>query len=137
MLPALTAKGIAHDLRLAESLAPIRADEHQMQQLLLNLLSNAVDAMPGGGQLRIETATGDGFVILTIADSGPGIPPELRPRVFEPFFTTKGTAGTGLGLAVCRSIVDVHHGTIELDSHSGAGATFVVRIPAHSEEVGG
>jgi signal transduction histidine kinase len=137
MLPALTAKGIAHDLRLAEPLAPIRADEHQMQQLLLNLVSNAVDAMPGGGRLRIETASGDGFVTLTVADSGPGIPPALRARVFKPFFTTKGAAGTGLGLAVCRSIVEVHHGTIELDSHSGAGATFVVRIPTPSEEVHG
>jgi signal transduction histidine kinase len=108
-----------------------------MQQLLLNLVSNAVDAMPGGGRLRIETASGDGFVTLTVADSGPGIPPALRARVFKPFFTTKGAAGTGLGLAVCRSIVEVHHGTIELDSHSGAGATFVVRIPTPSEEVHG
>jgi signal transduction histidine kinase len=137
MGPALMAKSISQDVQLAEPIAPIRADEHQMQQLLLNLLSNAVDAMPGGGHLRIETANGDGFVILTIADSGPGIPPELRPRVFEPFFTTKGAAGTGLGLAVCRSIVEVHHGTIELDSHSAAGATFVVRIPAHLEGVDG
>jgi len=137
MAPALAAKGIAHDLRLANQLPLIRADEHQLQQLLLNLLSNAVDAMPGGGHLRIETAAGDGAVTLTIADSGPGVPPELRDRVFEPFFTTKGTAGTGLGLAVCRSIVEVHHGTIELDNRSGDGATFVVRIPAHPEEVGG
>jgi signal transduction histidine kinase len=137
MAPALAAKGIAHDLRLASELPVIRADEHQVQQLLLNLLSNAVDAMPGGGRLRIETAAGDGAVILTVADSGPGIPAELRDRVFEPFFTTKGTAGTGLGLAVCRSIVEIHHGTIELDSRSGDGTTFVVRIPVHPEEVGG
>jgi signal transduction histidine kinase len=93
--------------------------------------------MPGGGHLRIETAAGDGAVTLTVADSGPGVPPELRDRVFEPFFTTKGAAGTGLGLAVCRGIVEIHHGTIELDSRSGDGATFVVRFPAHSEEVGG
>jgi len=131
MGPALTAKGIVHNLQLAEPLAPIRADDHQMQQLLLNLVSNAVDAMPGGGKLRIETA-GDGeFVILSIADSGPGIPRELRARVFEPFFTTKGSAGTGLGLAVCRSIVEAHRGTIELAGDSGDGATFVVRIPTH------
>jgi two-component system, NtrC family, sensor kinase len=137
MAPALAAKGIAHDLRLTNELPVIRADEHQVQQLLLNLLSNAVDAMPGGGRVRIETAAGDGAVILTVADSGPGIPPEIRDRVFEPFFTTKGAAGTGLGLAVCRSIVEIHHGTIELDSRSGDGTTFVVRIPAPPEEVGG
>lgn len=137
MLPALAAKGITQEVRLADPLPPIRADEHQIQQLLLNLLSNAVDAMPDGGDLQIETAAGDGIVTLMIADSGPGVPPEIRARVFEPFFTTKGAAGTGLGLAVCRSIVEVHHGTIELDSHSGPGATFVVRIPAHSEGVGG
>ncbi len=134
MAPALAAKGIAHDLRLADRLPCIRADEHQVQQLLLNLLSNAVDAMPGGGQVRIETVAGDGSVVLTVADSGPGIPPELRDRVFEPFFTTKGAAGTGLGLAVCRSIVEFHHGTIALDSRSGDGATFVVKIPAHPQE---
>ena len=137
MAPALAAKGIAHDLRLANQLPCIRADEHQLQQLLLNLLSNAVDAMPGGGHLRIETAAGEGAVSLTVADSGPGVPPDLRDRVFEPFFTTKGAAGTGLGLAVCRGIVEIHHGTIELDNRSGDGATFVVRFPAHSEEVGG
>ncbi len=134
MTPALAAKGIAHDLRLADRLPCIRADEHQLQQLLLNLLSNAVDAMPGGGRVRIETAAQDGAVTLTVADSGPGIPPDLRDRVFEPFFTTKGSAGTGLGLAVCRSIVEVHHGTIELDSRSGDGATFVVKIPVRPEE---
>jgi len=137
MAPALAAKGIANDLRLANHLPSIRADEHQLQQLLLNLVSNAVDAMPGGGHLRIETAAGEGAVTLTVADSGPGIPPDLRDRIFEPFFTTKGAAGTGLGLAVCRGIVEIHHGTIELDSRSGDGATFVVRFPAHSEEVGG
>jgi len=137
MAPALAAKGIGHDLRLANHLPSIRADEHQLQQLLLNLVSNAVDAMPGGGHLRIETAAGEGAVTLTVADSGPGIPPDLRDRIFEPFFTTKGAAGTGLGLAVCRGIVEIHHGTIELDSRSGDGATFVVRFPAHSEEVGG
>jgi len=137
MAPALAAKSIAHDLRMANQLPFIRADEHQLQQLLLNLLSNAVDAMPGGGHLRIETAAGEGAVSLTVADSGPGVPPELRDRVFEPFFTTKGAAGTGLGLAVCRGIVEIHHGTIELDNRSGDGATFVVRIPTHSEEVGG
>ena len=134
MAPALAAKGIAHDLRLASQLPFLRADEHQMQQLLLNLVSNAVDAMPRGGRVRIETAGGDDAVTLTVADSGPGIPPELRDRIFEPFFTTKGAAGTGLGLAVCRSIVEIHHGTIALDSRSGDGATFVVRIPAHPEE---
>ncbi len=137
MGPALGAKGIVCDVRLAEPLAPIRADEHQIQQLLLNLLGNAVDAMPGGGHLRIETASGGGFVSLTVTDSGPGIPPELRERVFEPFFTTKGAAGTGLGLAVCRSIVEGHRGTIELASQPGPGATFVVRVPAHSEGVDG
>ena len=137
MAPALAAKGIAHDLRLANQLPFIRADESQLQQLLLNLLSNAVDAMPGGGHLRIETAADDRVVTLTVADSGPGVPPEFRDQIFEPFFTTKGVAGTGLGLAVCRSIVEIHHGTIELDSRPGDGATFVVRIPAHFEEVRG
>jgi two-component system NtrC family sensor kinase len=107
-----------------------------MRQLLLNLLTNAVDAMPDGGRLRLETADDAGVVTLTIADSGSGVPRELRERVFEPFFTTKGAAGTGLGLAVCRSIAEGHRGTIALEDAAGPGATFVVRLPVHSAEAG-
>lgn len=130
MAPALEAKGITVHFALMETLPKILADAHQIQQLILNLITNAVDAMSTGGSLRTETAVGDGSVILRVMDSGPGVPVDVRRRIFEPFFTTKALGeGTGLGLAVCRRIAEGHHGSIQALETPGGGATFEVRLP--------
>jgi len=114
-------------------LPEIEANAQQLQQVFLNLLNNACDAMPGGGTVRVETATledpGGRFVVVSIADNGIGIPEEKQERIFEPFFTTKDLRrGTGLGLSIAAKIIRQHGGTIELKSATGKGAQFTVRF---------
>ena len=134
MAPILAAKGIAVTLAVDSPLPLVQADGHQIQQVLLNMLTNAVDAMPTGGSLRVGADASNGMACLTIADSGPGVGPEERERIFEPFFTTKEPGGgTGLGLAICRQIVEAHGGTIQVTDTPGGGATFVVRLPLAAE----
>jgi signal transduction histidine kinase len=136
MSPVLAAKGIVCDVAADSVLPKIRADGYQIQEVFLNLLTNAVDAMPGGGSLRIGTDLEKDAMLLRIADSGTGIPAEDRERIFEPFFTTKEPGkGSGLGLAVCRQIVQAHRGTIEATETPGGGATFEIRLPLDAGEV--
>jgi two-component system NtrC family sensor kinase len=114
-------------------LATIPADQSQMQQVFMNIVLNAVDAMKGKGRLGIATKSNDaeGTVDIAISDSGPGIAPENLERVFDPFFTTKGVGhGTGLGLSVSYGIVQSHNGDIAVASEPGAGATFTISLPA-------
>jgi signal transduction histidine kinase len=133
MAPVLVAKGIACRFATDGELPTIQVDGHQVQQMLLNLLTNAVDAMPTGGSLRVETGVAGDTVWLRVADSGPGIPPEAREQVFAPFFTTKPQGkGVGLGLAISRQIVEAHRGTIEITESPGGGATFEIRLPRDS-----
>jgi two-component system NtrC family sensor kinase len=117
--------------RLAPNLPPTACSASQLQQLLLNLINNALDAMePAGGELTITTAQEAGRLVLTVADTGPGIPPGVIDRVFEPFFTTKAAGkGTGLGLSICAGIVRQLGGDIEVSSKPGQGATFRVTLP--------
>jgi signal transduction histidine kinase len=126
---------------------PVRLDPGQFDQLLLNLVINARDAMPEGGTLRIsvtaEAAHGAAepewadrnplYAVLRVSDTGVGIDPSITSRLFEPFFSTKGARGTGLGLAVVAEIVDRFGGAIHVESRLGAGATFEVTLPAASE----
>jgi two-component system NtrC family sensor kinase len=126
--------GVQLDVNLAESLPWVSVDGNQIKQVLLNLVHNALQAMPSGGALKIQTeerARDDRrWVIISVCDSGIGIDPQNRERIFEPFFTTKGnTGGTGLGLSVTYGIVTDHGGTIEVDSRPGAGSTFTVWLP--------
>jgi PAS domain S-box-containing protein len=120
---------------LDESLPPLSADVQKLQQVLLNLLTNAADAMPAGGQLTLRTRParlpGDRpAVAIEIADTGVGILPEHLDKVFDPFFTTKAEGqGTGLGLPICRRIVEQHQGTICLWSQPGQGTTVQVVLP--------
>ena len=101
-----------------------------MGQVLMNLVSNALDAMPLGGELWIGLTRFEDTAQLRVRDSGTGVNAELRERIFDPFFTTKEPGqGTGLGLAMAREIVAMHRGTLELDSTEGPGATFVVSLP--------
>ena len=135
MSPVLSSKRITCSLVSAEGLPKIQVDPHQLQQVLLNLLTNAVDAMPLGGFLSVSTAAVEGMACLRVADSGPGIAPGDRDRIFEPFHTTKDrSGGTGLGLAICRQLVEAHHGTIAVGDTPGGGATFEVRLPMPSQE---
>ncbi|HET8722928.1 MAG TPA: GAF domain-containing protein [Anaeromyxobacteraceae bacterium] len=119
----------------APDLPPVPVDAHQVRQAVLNLVVNALQSMPRGGLLEVRTRAEKGFAVVEVADSGPGIPPELRPRVFEPFFTTKAT-GTGLGLAVVRRIAEGHGGSVELAPDQGSGTTFVLRLPLAPVERG-
>jgi signal transduction histidine kinase len=112
---------------------PALADRDQLRQVLLNLVTNAFDAMPSGGTVTLAAAADDGGVRITVADTGIGMDAETRARMFEPFYTSKAR-GIGLGLAVTKRIVDGHRGTITVESSPGAGATFTVDVPAAAME---
>jgi PAS domain S-box-containing protein len=120
--------GIALKRALAPDLPPIWGDASAIQQVVMNLLTNARDAAAAGGEISIETAEvaePAGGVRLIVRDTGPGIPPELLPRIFDPFFTTKAN-GTGLGLSISYGIVREHQGTVDVHSQPGEGTTFVL-----------
>ena len=103
----------------------------ELEMALLNLVSNALDAMPGGGVLRVSTTSADSQVTIVLSDSGAGIPPELLPRVFDPWVTTKPEGrGTGLGLSITRDVITRFGGTVDVSSEPGHGATFTIRMPA-------
>jgi signal transduction histidine kinase len=108
--------------------AAIYADPDQLRQVLINLIQNAADAMPNGGQLKIATQAVNSHLELTISDTGNGIPPALLPKIFDPFITTKPD-GNGLGLAMVYSILQAHRGTIHAKSEPKQGTTFTVSLP--------
>jgi signal transduction histidine kinase len=120
--------GVELGRRLPPGLPPIRADRQQFRQVLLNLVSNAYDAMPEGGLLVIEADQDGESVRFKISDTGGGIAPDALPHLFEPFFTTKAK-GIGLGLAVSNRIVEAHGGTLQATTHEGTGASFAVVLP--------
>lgn len=114
--------------------AQVMADHFQMEQLFLNLVLNAIDAMPDGGTLSLKTRVRSGDVIAEVTDTGTGIPEDIRDRLFDPFFTTRDVGeGTGLGLAVSDSIVAAHGGAIEVESKVGKGTTFRLRFSELSD----
>lgn len=121
---------------MASGLPPILADKNQLQQVLINLATNAMDAMPTGGDLTFATmrgSHGDGrdWVEIQVRDTGCGIPKEVHSKIFEPFWTTKEVGkGTGLGLSLCYEIAQRHGGSISVESETGKGTTFMVRLPA-------
>jgi signal transduction histidine kinase len=122
------------ELDLATSLPPIHGNSGKLQQVFLNLLLNAKEAMQGGGRLRIATLA-NGHVEARVSDSGAGIAPENMKRIYDPFFTTKTTPkpgdkrGTGLGLSVSYGIIQEHAGKIHVESAVGAGTTFHLEFP--------
>jgi signal transduction histidine kinase len=116
--------------RLAEDLPDITADASQLQQVLVNLVVNAVQAMPDGGHITLATEARDDWVLLRVEDTGEGMSEEISSKIFLPFFTTKDVnKGTGLGLAVVHGIVTSHGGTIHVESEEGIGSCFVVELP--------
>jgi len=143
-----TASLLGHELRLG-AVAPelnfscepvsVKGDPNQLQQVFVNLFTNAIDAMPEGGRLSVscrETESGGRrWWEIRVADTGPGIPEEILPRIFDPFFTTKPQhRGTGLGLSVSLGLIESHGGTIWAESPPGEGATFIIRLPVLEEK---
>jgi signal transduction histidine kinase len=143
MLERLAARSVGIELRLSSEVLSVRIDGTQLDQLVVNLVANARDAMPLGGRIVVESALAaspsgasggspnqTAVALLRISDNGAGIPAELHQRIFEPFFTTKTQErGTGLGLATCASVVKRANGTIALTSAVGEGTTFEIYLP--------
>jgi len=124
--------------RVADDLPAIHADARQMQQLLVNLCFNAIDAMPRGGTLTVGAGPEDSRgIVLAVTDTGLGIEPAMIRKIFQPFVTANKRRGLGLGLPICDSIVKAHGGTIEVESAPGAGTTFTVHLPKENDNDNG
>ncbi|MBE7517048.1 MAG: PAS domain-containing protein [Chloracidobacterium sp.] len=122
---------IEFKVEVADDLPPVTADAGQIQQAVIALATNAIDAMPNGGTLELRVFPQDGRVVIEVSDTGIGIPPEDMPKIFEPFFTTKEVGrGTGLGLAVCYGIISDHGGRLNVRSKPRKGTTFSIYLPA-------
>jgi two-component system, NtrC family, sensor kinase len=128
--------GIEVELDLDAELPSISADPAQINQVIVNLVVNALQAMPSGGVLELRTGADGNEIILEVADTGPGMPPEILQQVFVPFFTTKDVGqGTGLGLPVVHGIISAHEGKIQVQSKAGVGTRIEIRLPmAPSDE---
>jgi C4-dicarboxylate-specific signal transduction histidine kinase len=130
---AMSENGVLTKMRLAEGLPPILGDRVQLQQVILNLIMNAIEAMSevteGSRELLISTSEHEsGSVLVTVSDSGPGLPQANRERIFEPFHTTK-SSGLGMGLSICRSIVEAHGGQLWAKPNEPRGAVFCMMLP--------
>lgn len=121
------------DTQLSPELPPVMGNPTELRQVLVNLIFNAVEAMPQGGVLTIRTWREGNNACIAVQDTGIGMSKEVKRRIFDPFFTTKGEQGTGLGLSICYGIVTRHKGTIEVESELGKGTTFTIRLPIARE----
>jgi signal transduction histidine kinase len=121
-------KRLVLEQSLGQDVPCFNADPERLQQVLINVLKNAIEATPEGGRIEISTCRKDGWVRVAVADSGPGVPAADREKVFEPFYSTKN-GGTGLGLCISQSIIDEHNGRMSLESPPGGGACFVMDLP--------
>ncbi|MGQ9463536.1 MAG: CHASE2 domain-containing protein [Candidatus Fervidibacter sp.] len=121
------------DTQLSPDLPPVMGNPTELRQVLVNLIFNAVEAMPQGGVLTIRTWREGNNACIAVQDTGIGMSKEVKRRIFDPFFTTKGEQGTGLGLSICYGIVTRHKGTIEVESELGKGTTFTIRLPIARE----
>lgn len=131
--PLADERGLAIRCDLTPAEAP--GDAQRLGQVITNLLTNAIHYNQAGGEVRIATSSGNGFAILAVTDTGPGIAPENVPHLFKRFYRadksrTRANGRSGLGLAICKAIVDAHGGSLEVDSVLGKGTTFTVRLPA-------
>jgi two-component system NtrC family sensor kinase len=140
--PWLLARNVRLSTLFSPHLSSILGDPIHLQTLFLNLITNALDAMPNGGLLAIETqqvpahcsSENKGWLKISITDTGIGITEESKKRIFDPFFTTKKVGeGTGLGLAICENIIKEHSGRLEVESEVGKGSTFSVFVPIFRE----
>lgn len=129
--PFADRRRVALKLDPSEEACVAAVDYNQIQQALSNLVVNAIQAMPDGGEVRVQVRPQPGGVLLAVHDTGKGIPPEHLDRIFEPFFTTQGAGeGTGLGLSITEGIVRDHRGTLEVKSELGRGSCFTIQLPA-------
>jgi len=127
--------GVALSLELEADLPPVAGDAIQLQQVVVNLLKNACEALsssPQPGRISVRTFAENGWVTLTVTDSGPGLPPGFEQRLFRPFVSGR-PGGLGLGLAICATIVEAHGGRISAGNAAGGGAEFAVQLTAHME----
>jgi two-component system, sporulation sensor kinase E len=131
--PELDQAGVQIESNLSTSLPLLRIDARYIKQALLNLIKNAVAAMPGGGVLRVDTLRAGEDVQVRISDTGSGIPEEIMDKIFEPYFTTK-PFGTGLGLTIVFKIVKEHFGDISVTSRPGEGTTVTLALPVPQKE---
>jgi signal transduction histidine kinase len=126
--PVATRQGLTLNVELDPDVPLLEIDRTLLRQAIHNLVKNGMEALSTGGALTLSTRLRGERVAITVSDTGPGIPPEVRERLFEPFFTTK-PQGTGLGLSIARQIVDEHGGELSLESEPGRGTTFIIRFP--------
>jgi two-component system, sporulation sensor kinase E len=131
--PEIENRGVTVKTKLARNLTATPVDATQMQQVLVNLVKNASQALTNGGTLTLQTGENADAVWVSVADTGGGIPQEQINRIFEPFYTTK-KKGSGLGLMIVQRIVRAHDGKIELESHVGRGTTFRIWLPLHERK---
>ncbi len=129
----LRATGVQTRVELPDSLQRVWADPDRLEQVLVNLVNNAIDAMSGAGELRIGARVQGDRVLLSVADTGEGIPEENLKRIFDPFFSTKPGKGTGLGLSISYGIVRDHGGSVWVESQPGEGSTFFISLPTEVE----
>jgi signal transduction histidine kinase len=133
-----TKDGVSLTLELDPNVELVTADERRIRQVVFNLLSNAVKFTPQGGHVDVSTHTDNGEVLVSVKDTGPGIDPDDQARIFEEFQQAKATngerpEGTGLGLALSKSLVELHGGRIWVDSEPGRGATFTFTLPVEAK----
>jgi len=140
--PGMSLRGIQLVWQANPFLPPVAGDPGLLQQVFLNLITNALDAMPQGGVLTVTTRPGvspsqnggfvnGGFVEVAVKDSGTGMSDEVKQKALDPFFTTKDPGkGAGLGLTICNEIIRSHHGKLEIESQEGKGSTISVHLPA-------
>jgi C4-dicarboxylate-specific signal transduction histidine kinase len=132
----LSKNGVSVHLRTAEGLSPVKGDRVQLQQVMLNLILNSIEAMTSADvserklEITTESRQTDGLLVA-VADSGPGVAANDLERIFESFYTTKG-GGVGIGLSICRSIIDAHGGRLWAEAHQPRGAVFRFTLPTHS-----
>jgi two-component system, NtrC family, sensor kinase len=123
-----------NNIRIEKQFGPdlpvIASDQSQLQQVFMNLMNNAIDAIGQDGLIKVQSLVENSSILIRICDNGPGIPKEQLHRIFDPFFTTKAAGkGTGLGLSISYSIIEKMSGTILVDSEPGQGATFTIKLP--------
>jgi signal transduction histidine kinase len=134
-------RAVELDERVPDDLPPVFADAERVHQVLFNLLDNAVRFTPSGGRVTVRASRTNGVVDVTVADTGPGIAPEHLPRLFERFYRvdsarSRDEGGTGIGLAIARSVVEAHGGRIWAESEPGKGSMFTFQLPVATEANG-
>lgn len=130
-LPEFKEKEISLDMQLSKEISKANVDEHQINQAIVNLINNAIQAIPKKGEIILKTEKSENGILITIMDTGTGIPDEEKEKIFEPFFTKK-QRGTGLGLAVVKKIMDNHKGEIKITDRESGGTAFSLLLPMNS-----